>query len=42
MINKITDTNLCGGVPMPNMGTPLSSADIQTIYDWICTGAPDH
>ncbi len=42
VINKITDKNLCGGVPMPNMGTPLSSTDIQTIYDWICEGAPDH
>lgn len=41
VINKITDRNLCGGVPMPNMGTPLSSTDVQTIYDWICNGAPD-
>ncbi len=41
VINKITDKNLCGGVPMPNMGTPLSSTDIQTIYDWICNGALD-
>ncbi len=43
VINKITAKNLCGsGVAMPNGGTPLSSADIQTIYDWICSGAPDH
>lgn len=43
VINKITDHNLCGtGVPMPNGAAPLPSADIQTIYDWICTGAPDN
>lgn len=42
VIQKITDHNLCAGEPpMPLDGTPLASADIQTVYDWICEGAPD-
>lgn len=44
LIDKITNQDLCDGNPMPksygNGGwTPLPSADIQTIYDWICSGA---
>jgi hypothetical protein len=42
VINKLTGKNLCASTPrMPLDEAPLSSADIQTIYDWICSGAPD-
>ena len=44
LIDKITNQELCAGKPMPTSfpsaaWTPLPSADIQTIYDWICSGA---
>jgi hypothetical protein len=42
MINKITGTNLCEGYPpMPKGGELMASTDVQTIYDWICSGALD-
>jgi hypothetical protein len=40
VINKVTDKNVCLGVRMPNGKTPLTAAEIQVIYDWICEGAP--
>jgi hypothetical protein len=43
VINKITDKNLCDGTPsMPRGGGQLPTKDIQAIYDWICTGAPNN
>jgi hypothetical protein len=42
VINKLTGRNICSGVPMPNGGSMLPAAQIQTIYDWICEGAPQN
>jgi hypothetical protein len=43
LMNKLTGVCICpGSSPMPRNGTPLSAADIQTIADWICTGAPNN
>ena len=45
LVNKLTNHELCGGSPMPkgpgpgDAWNPRSDADIQTIFDWICTGA---
>ncbi len=44
LIDKITNQDLCSGKPMPRpfgdeAWTALPSADIQTVYDWICSGA---
>jgi hypothetical protein len=45
LIDKLTNHNLCGGSGMPKgfgfMGAwqPRPEADIQKVYDWICTGA---
>jgi hypothetical protein len=44
MIHKLTGTNLSGCNPpttMPLGGSVLSAPHIQTIYDWICAGAPN-
>lgn len=46
LIDKLTNHDLCGGVPMPkgldeDAWQTLSEATIQTIYDWICSGAKD-
>lgn len=42
VIHKITNHNVCTGQTMPKDGALLPAADIQTIYDWICSGAPNH
>jgi hypothetical protein len=44
LVNKLTNHELCMGEPMPRpLGAspwkPRSTAQIQAIYDWICTGA---
>lgn len=41
LINKLTGVDLCGPgeIKMPP-GVSLSEADLKTITDWICTGAP--
>lgn len=49
IIDKLTNHDVCSGQPMPLIGPPLPSApktwnplssdDIQTVYDWICQGA---
>jgi hypothetical protein len=44
-IHKLTGTNSMGCSPattMPLDNTPLTTAQIQTIYDWICEGAPSN
>ena len=43
VIHKLTGHNLSQCSPattMPLGGAPLSHAEIQTIYDWICAGQP--
>jgi hypothetical protein len=40
LLDKVRGTKLCGGVRMPVDKPPLGDADIQTISDWICEGAP--
>ncbi|WP_437748068.1 cellulose binding domain-containing protein [Sorangium sp. So ce1504] len=42
LINKLNGTGLCGDaeIQMPP-GAPLPEADMKTIIDWICAGAPD-
>jgi hypothetical protein len=43
VIHKLTDHNLCSPpTTMPLDGGALSPGDIQTIYDWICQGAPSN
>jgi hypothetical protein len=43
VIHKITSHNLCANQPaMPQVGGPLTAAQIQVIYDWICEGAPSN
>ena len=45
VINKLSNHALCGGSGMPKgpgfkgVWKPRPAADVQTIYDWICTGA---
>lgn len=45
VIDKLTAHNLCGGSGMPKgfgfngKWKPRPAADIQKVYDWICTGA---
>jgi hypothetical protein len=43
LVHKLTDTNVCSGSGMPKSldggWHPLPSDKLQTIYDWICSGA---
>ena len=40
LLEKVEGTNLCGGSQrMPPGGPYLSTAEIQTITNWICDGA---
>jgi hypothetical protein len=45
VINKLSNHALCGGSGMPKgfgfqgVWKPRPASDVQTIYDWICTGA---
>ncbi len=42
-IHKLTGTNKCTpATTMPLNSPKLSDAEIQTIYDWICEGAPSN
>jgi hypothetical protein len=41
VIHKLTGHNLCSpATTMPLEQPMLAAADIQTVYDWICEGAP--
>jgi len=44
IIQKLTDHDLCSGVPMPKASPwkQLDQKKIQTIYDWICVGAANN
>ncbi len=39
VLQKLRGKNLCGGLQMPLEQAPFSSADLQTVSDWICQGA---
>lgn len=41
LLDKVMGVDMCFGTKMPKMGM-LSQAQVQTISDWICTGAPDN
>lgn len=42
LLQKVEDHDLCGGQRMPLGQAPLSPAQLQTLYDWICLGALDN
>jgi hypothetical protein len=42
VIHKVTNHNICTGQSMPKDQAMLADAQIQVIYDWICTGAPNN
>ncbi len=42
VIHKMTNHNVCTGQTMPKGAALLPDEEIQIIYDWICTGAPDN
>ncbi len=42
LIEKITRTEVCAGTPMPRgAGNQLRPDELQTLYDWVCEGAPE-
>lgn len=41
LIQKMMNVNLCFGTKMPKLGS-LQNAQIQTVADWICAGAPNN
>lgn len=41
LIDKMMGIDLCFGTKMPKMGM-LPAAQIQTVSDWICAGAPNN
>jgi hypothetical protein len=41
VIQKMMGVSLCSGTGMPKMGS-LPSAQVQTISNWICAGAPNN
>lgn len=40
LLNKLEGKNICWGSRMPLDPSPLATASIQKIADWICQGAP--
>jgi hypothetical protein len=46
LIDKLTNRDICAGAPMPMASAsgwhPLPTADLQTVYDWICAGAKNN
>jgi hypothetical protein len=43
VIHKLTGKNLCSPFSTMPLDKPtLSAADVQTVYDWICEGAPNN
>lgn len=42
LIQKLVGVNMCSGVRMPRLGTPLSDTDVKKIEDWICQGAANN
>jgi hypothetical protein len=39
LMNKLTGIGMCGGTARMPFGSALPTTEIQTIADWICTGA---
>ncbi len=42
LMHKLSGHGMCTGVPMPKNASPLPPAQMQTLYDWICLGAPNN
>jgi len=42
IVDKLLGTNLCSGSQMPKAGSSIPSAQIDTIRNWICQGAPNN
>jgi hypothetical protein len=42
LLQKLEGTHMCMGVRMPKAGAPLAAADMVTIADWVCEGAPNN
>lgn len=42
LIHKLVGKNVCTGQTMPKDQPLLPDAEIQIIYDWICSGAPSN
>ena len=42
LIQKLDNFDICMGVRMPKAGEPLTAAQLQTLVDWICQGAPNN
>ncbi len=42
LMQKLEGTNLCMGERMPRGGPYFKAADLKTINDWICNGAPNN
>jgi hypothetical protein len=47
ILDKLSNRNLCAGSPMPKPAdgaawVQIPSAELETISDWICNGAPDN
>ena len=41
LVQKLEGTHMCMGEKMPKGGT-ITTAQLQTITDWICNGAPNN
>jgi hypothetical protein len=41
LMNKLLGVGMCEGTDRMPFGAPLPAEQIQTIADWICTGAPN-
>ena len=42
LINKVTGVGMCFGMRMPLVGGALTTAQIDLMRSWICSGAPDN
>jgi hypothetical protein len=42
VVEKLLDIELCSGTQIPKNGGALPNAEIQTIVDWVCEGAPNN
>jgi hypothetical protein len=42
VVQKVLGMNICGGSQMPKAGQGLPTAQMTTIVNWICSGAPNN
>jgi len=42
LVDKLLGVDLCFGSQMPKLGQTLPNAQLQTISNWICEGAPNN